>query len=315
MHDVKIINLSKRQLNTAEKSLLNKGLKFTLTPPIENPEQLTEDLKEFNRKMLLVEYFDGTEDTDESLVRNKSNFIPSPERINALDKFISTIEEFPKTKPNAISKPNIIKSESNAIKSLQNDHSIIIKEADKGGATVIMDREHYKEMVENTLNDRGYYEVLETNPHKETKLKYNKFLKKNESKLTKKELDYLELFEVKESQFYGLPKIHKSKEITNQCKKTNAPYVEVKEVRDLKLRPIGAGPSCLTHRVSYLLDIILRPFTNHVKSYLRDTTDFLINLPYRVPTNTSLASFDIEALYSNIPHELGIKAVHFWLDK
>ena len=85
MHDVKIINLSKRQLNTAEKSLLNKGLKFTLTPPIGNPEQLTEDLKEFNRKMRLVEYFDGTEDTDESLVRNKSNFIPPPERNNALD--------------------------------------------------------------------------------------------------------------------------------------------------------------------------------------------------------------------------------------
>ena len=127
----------------------------------------------------------------ESLVRNKSNFILPPERNNALDKFISTIEEFPKTKPNAISKPNIIKSESNAIKSLQNDHSIIIKEADKGGATVIMDREHYKETVENTLNHRGYYEVLETDPHKETKLKYNKFLKKYESKLTKKELDWI----------------------------------------------------------------------------------------------------------------------------
>ena len=38
-------------------------------------------------------------------------------------------------------------------------------------------------------------------------------------------------------------------------------------------------------------------------------------MPHRVPTNTLLASFDIEALYSNIPHELGIKAVHFLLDK
>ena len=78
-----------------------------------------------------------------------------------------------------------------------------------------MDREHYQEMVENTLNDSGYYEILETDPHKETKLNYDKFLKKYRSNLTKKELDYLEHFEVKESQFYGLPKIHKNKEITN----------------------------------------------------------------------------------------------------
>ena len=60
-----------------------------------------------------------------------------------------------------------------------------------------------------------------------------------------------------------------------------------------------------------ILLLFLQPFTNHVKSYLRDTTDFLNNLPHRVPTNTLLVSFDIEALYSNIPHELGIKAVHF----
>ena len=71
--------------------------------------------------------------------------------------------------------------EANAIKSLQNDHTIIIKEADKGGATVIMDRKHYLEMVETTLNDKEYYEILTKDPHKETKLKYNKFLKKHES--------------------------------------------------------------------------------------------------------------------------------------
>ena len=74
--DIKIINLSSKKLSTTEKTLLNKGLKFTPTPPIGNPEQLNEDLKEFNRKLRLAEYFDCTEDTDISLVRNKSDFIP-----------------------------------------------------------------------------------------------------------------------------------------------------------------------------------------------------------------------------------------------
>ena len=90
--------------------------------------------------------------------------------------------------------------------------------------------------------------------------------------------------------------------------------MEVSEVKDLKIRPIVAGPACLTHRLSNLLDIILRPYAQHVKSNLRDTTDFLNNLPDRVPPSTLLASFDIEALYSNIPHELGLEAVKYWLE-
>ena len=76
-------------------------------------------------------------------------------------------------------------------------------------------------------------------------------------------MDYLEGSEVKESQFYGLPKIHKSQAIINQCEHKNSSYVEVEDVNVLKIRPIVAGPSCLTHRLSNLLDIILRPFTNH----------------------------------------------------
>ena len=81
------------------------------------------------------------------------------------------------------------------------------------------------------------------------------------------------------------------------------------------MRPIVTGPSCLTHRLNNLLDIILRPYTRCVKSNVRGTTDFLNNLPDNVPPNTLLASFDIEALYSNIPHELGLEAVKYWLEK
>ena len=56
----------------------------------------------------------------------------------------------------------------------------------------------------------------------------------------------------------------------------------------LKLRPIVASPSCMTHRLSNLLDILLRPYTEHVKSNLRDTTDFLNNLPGEVAPYTIL---------------------------
>ena len=42
---------------------------------------------------------------------------------------------------------------------------------------------------------------------------------------------------------------------------------------------------------------------------------FLNTLPLTVKEETLLASFDVESLYTNIPHELGIEAIKYWLDK
>ena len=65
---------------------------------------------------------------------------------------------------------------------MANDPSIVIKEADKGGATIIMDQSHYKCMVENALDDGIFYEKLDTDPSKAERLKYSKFLKKKSIK-------------------------------------------------------------------------------------------------------------------------------------
>ena len=225
------------------------------------------------------------------------------------------MQNTPTIKSNSNNKYNISLAEKNAIKSLANDQSIIIKEADKGGAVVIMDREHYKEKVENMLSDKKYYEKLDTDPQKTDRIKYNKFIKNYKDNLTQKEIDYLSNFDRKPSNFYGLPKVHKSDEIRNACDQFDTHYVQVENVTNLKFRPIVAGPACQTHRLSNLIDILLRPLTKRVKSYLRDTTDFLNHLPSAVPENTLLASFDVESLYSNIPHELGIEAIKYWLRK
>ena len=78
---------------------------------------------------------------------------------------------------------------------------------------------------------------------------------------------------------------------------------------------IVAGPVCQTHRLSNLIDILLRPLTKRVNSYLRDTTDFLNHLTSDVSENTLYAKFDVDSLYSNIPHELGNEAINYWLRK
>ena len=256
-----------------KKNVLNKGLKFTPVPPSCDSNELKGDIYEFSRKLRLAEYFEGMEDEDIFLRRNRSDFVPHRKRNTNLEKYIQTVEDFP-LEPQKKTKVNLSKMETEAIKTLANDTSIVIKEADKGGVTIIMDQSHYKDMVENTLNDKNFYETPDSDPSKAEKLKYTKFLTKHKNCLTKKELEYLEKFEVKSSNFYGLPKVHKSSHINNKCKNANSSYVEISDVNDLKLRLIVAGPSCQTHRLSDSIDILLNPYTKHVNSYLRDTIDF-----------------------------------------
>ena len=45
---------------------------------------------------------------------------------------------------------------------------------------------------------------------------------------------------MKLSNFYGLPKVHKSIKIKSACEQCNSNYVEVENVDDLALRPIVA---------------------------------------------------------------------------
>ncbi|MEW8547698.1 MAG: hypothetical protein AB2693_29675, partial [Candidatus Thiodiazotropha sp.] len=59
---------------------------------------------------------------------------------------------------------------------------------------------------------------MRDDPQKETRVKYNRLIKKYSKCLTNKEADSLMRFEKKEGQFYGLPKVHKSKQISEKCK-------------------------------------------------------------------------------------------------
>ena len=71
----------------------------------------------------------------------------------------------------------------------------------------------------------------------------------------------------------------------------------------------------MTNRLSKLIDILLQPFLNKIKSFIRDNIQFLNSIPLKIDSNILIVTFDITNLYSNIPHGLGIKAVSFWIDK
>ena len=132
--------------------------------------------------------------------------------------------------------------------------------------------------------------------------------------LTDQEKKYLTKFEFKTSNFYGLPKIHRSQDITEAIQQQKTEVINILNPVDLKLRPIIAGPVCPTHRLSHFIDIILQPFAKEITAYVKDNFDVLRKLPKEVTDDTEMATLDVENLYGNITHEIGLEAVKFWLE-
>ena len=99
--------------------------------------------------------------------------------------------------------------ERKAIKSLQNDHRIIIKEADKGGGIVIMNTSFYRDKMLEMLGNDTFYKRTD-DAYSKTTFKKIRNLISLAKDMTRHEIAYLLDFDFKSSNFYGLPKIHKS---------------------------------------------------------------------------------------------------------
>ena len=67
--------------------------------------------------------------------------------------------------------------------------------------------------------------------------------------------------------------------MSEQCKTNENTYIEISVTEEMNFRPIVAGPENETHRLSDFIDILLKPMVKHVKSFIRDSTDFLNHLP------------------------------------
>ena len=144
----KVINISSLELCDSEIALLEKGLKFTPTPK-QNKRELKNDLQEFGSKLRLLEHFSGHEQQpDSSLVKNKSNFVPPLPNDRHLRLCLENISNPHDENPTLKQKSNVTSSERTALQILEKDESIIIKQADKGGATAIMDKSYYRDKMQ-----------------------------------------------------------------------------------------------------------------------------------------------------------------------
>ena len=251
----KTFNLSKKTLSKYQVNILLRGLKFTPTPK-RNTIQLKSDIHNYTRKLRLTEFFHNTPENNnlQNLFKTKSHFTPSRNRDRDLDHQIDILNNLDLEGMDLSSNNNLSKTEQSELSKLINDKTIIIKPADNGDAVVVLSTEHYKTMIMQHLDDASTYKNLDFNIDMKIHNNLKKLLHKYNKCFTESEQKFLNEKSFETSNFYGLPKIHKSKVIEVAIHSQNTEVVEVREPRDLKLRPTVGGPNCPTRRFSYFLD-------------------------------------------------------------
>ena len=137
----------------------------------------------------------------------------------------------------------------------------------------------------------------------------NSLIKKYENSFLKQEVVYLKNFQYEIGNFYGLPKIYKSKIISKAIQEQGSEYISCFQPKYLKLHPIVASHKSPTKRLSNFLDILLKLFLSKIKSYVKGEFDLLKKCKRKLTKNSKLVSFDVTSFCSNIPHELGLQAI------
>ena len=207
-----IVNLSKYKPTIEELSLLSKGLKFVPTTYID-PLEIQKDNLVFERQLKLLQYFKDAPKTNEapSAFKKISGWTPNSILPKHLNCFLVNMENKTKNIDTKSSKFNLPRNERQAIKSLQNNDEIIIRQADKGGAVVIWDRREYLNEAYRQLDNRSHYKPIHKDPTLQTAKEINLYIDKLEKDkiLDTDTAAYLKIRNPRTPLFYMLPKIHK----------------------------------------------------------------------------------------------------------
>ena len=113
-------------------------------------------------------------------------------------------------------------------------------------------------------------------------------------------VDTITYFMVKDpkfARFHLLPKIHK-------------------RLHDVPGHPVISNGGYYTENISSFLDFHLQPLARKVKSYKKDTNNFLKKLRSspNLPGDIILCTVDVVGLFSNIPHDEDLSALRKRLD-
>ena len=158
-----VINLSKCHLSKDEISLLSKGIKFIPTPKHINKALIKEELETYGGKLRLMGHYRNEErEITIDPFKKKSKFNPK-RKDTTIEIYLSRLEEEIFSLDKKLSYSNMRKGERQAIYSLRDDTSIIIKETDKGSGIVVWDRQDYLAEARTQLKDKDLHQELKGN--------------------------------------------------------------------------------------------------------------------------------------------------------
>ena len=323
------VNLSNFKPSISDLTLLEKGLTFIPTRKTLPISNIINDQNKLIRNIKLKHYFRdrpvGEDNRKERRFTLAKSWIPEDDKLTddtlaLTDKIrICTSEVIDKIqKENKIKiqnnyggiqshvitlkeKNNLSREEQKSLFNIRNNSEIVIKPADKGGATVIINKSNYINEAERQLNNEKYYREIDKPLYMDNIPKIRKILTDmlKEKIITKDQFNYLiGPEEIKSRTFYLLPKIHKNKDLWPQ------PGLMPEG------RPIVSDIDSETYRVSEMIDHYINPLASKHKSYIKNTYDFINKLKdLTLPDNILLVTGDITSLYTNMNINRSINCV------
>ena len=259
-----VVNLSSKQLSQPQESVLAKGLNYALPPKQIPTSQIVASAEEALRK----------------------SQAPEETTSKARSQIIGVLK---KAKP---SKPNLSVPETKALRELRNDDSIMILPADKGRATVVMNKIDYDTKVKTMLANHSTYKPLAKDPTPSLGRQMNALLLslRRSDHFTESQYNQLCCSAGQIPLLYALPKIHKP---------------------EIPLRPIVSFTSSPTYSLSKHLVSILSPLVGNTEHHVYNSLEFAKFIKKQtIEKNEVLVSFDVVSLFTKIPTDLAIQAAH-----
>ena len=278
-----------------------KGLKFIPKPHHPSRENIDESLKHFSRRIKITHFFSNP-DSCATPFQEKSTWNPPERRLNRkllrkIDHLLADIRQVELKQH----KQNMSKDDYRALKSLKKRKNIIIKPADKGSSTVIMNKSDYIFEANRQLSNVNHYRKINRPIHPNISGKINNILSalNENSTINKRQYEYLSVKDNPRSRlFYLTPKIHKDRQ--NWLNHNKIPPG----------RPIVSDCNSDTYNLSEYIDSFLQPLATKHPSYVKDTPHFLERInTLRPPEQSFLVTIDVESLYTNINNTDGLRTV------
>ena len=254
-------NYSSHELTPAQERLLQRGWQFCIEQRITNTINIKTDI-EINILKL--------EEVCHSSVHKKI----CQQINNAATKMLHQLKRK--------SIRNLGEDEWIALKELKNNNKIVICKADKGNAVVILNQSDYVSKMQSILNNKQFTRT-KNNLVKQKEAEMNKLIRELYNKKIINQNLFWQLHSTSTSTptLYGQTKIHKN---------------------DLPMRPIISSIGAYNYNLSKYLANKIAQCKPKSSSYIKDAFEFVRAIQQTTPTpKSTLCSFDIENLYTNVP--------------